>query len=702
MRAFIVRPFNTRNGIDFQEVEKQLIAPALAQLDIQGGTTEMFSESGNIREDMFQQLLVADIVIADISVQNPNVYYELGIRHALRPRHTFLVRAKVDKLLAESAREHAVPFDIQTDRYLEYDPADPSAMLQRLKDGLNQTIASQRFTDSPVFMMLPGLEPPDKARFIAVPATFREEVELAAKDRGRLGLLAMEVRGLPWESEGLRLIARAQFELKADAEAKNTWEAVRKLSDRDVEANQKLGMINRRVALLEVSAPISPRDVTNQIGPEWSGDPRAIKGKVVQYPERFRLLEASNQALSRVVENKAASSSSRAEALFLLGCNIEDQWVSNWTGLNDLLAAQAAALESPDLIRAYEKFKHGFYQDLNSFAPGLNALGLLTLRLELARKLPRVWESLFPPEEEPEKQLDTLDWERVELIGAVKNSLEAARRALETAGEADWRVELGRAEFQFLANKKSRNLPFTYRAALSGISDTRLDDARRRLEVFGRLKVFEDNAVRALKVFPAAATPEIHLGRVILFTGLRIDPARFPASVKDKAKAALRESVLREKNRTEGDLIAIASAANGGDLLFHEVCEDLGIEHSPYLPLPPESFRAACVSPAGREWEDRFDMLLRKYPSPAFLADSASVPDWLSVKKGYTNLQRANLWLIHLALAVGAKSFTLLCLWDGETSNEIGGIYDMRTVAQERGAFLATVSTTDLLEGDSV
>jgi len=57
-RAFIVRPFGTKDGIDFEQVQKNLIAPALAACDIQGGTTEPFLQAGNIRTDMFQQLLV--------------------------------------------------------------------------------------------------------------------------------------------------------------------------------------------------------------------------------------------------------------------------------------------------------------------------------------------------------------------------------------------------------------------------------------------------------------------------------------------------------------------------------------------------------------------------------------------------------------------------------------------------------------------
>lgn len=85
-KSFIVRPFGTKEGINFEEVQKTLIAPALAVCDVHGGTTEPFLQAGNIRTDMFQQLLVADLVVADISNHNANVFYELGIRHARQPK----------------------------------------------------------------------------------------------------------------------------------------------------------------------------------------------------------------------------------------------------------------------------------------------------------------------------------------------------------------------------------------------------------------------------------------------------------------------------------------------------------------------------------------------------------------------------------------------------------------------------------------
>ena len=46
---------------------------------------------------MFQKLLTADLVIADISIHNANVFYELGIRHAFREKSTLLIRSNGDE-----------------------------------------------------------------------------------------------------------------------------------------------------------------------------------------------------------------------------------------------------------------------------------------------------------------------------------------------------------------------------------------------------------------------------------------------------------------------------------------------------------------------------------------------------------------------------------------------------------------------------
>jgi len=96
-RAFIVRPFGKKKEgagrrMDFEQVQAFLIDPALKAVGLGGGTTGEIIEAGNIREAMFGLILEADIVICDMTIHNANVFYELGIRHALRKKRSVLIR----------------------------------------------------------------------------------------------------------------------------------------------------------------------------------------------------------------------------------------------------------------------------------------------------------------------------------------------------------------------------------------------------------------------------------------------------------------------------------------------------------------------------------------------------------------------------------------------------------------------------------
>ena len=668
-RAFIIRPFGTKDGINFDDVQKNLIAPALAACDIQGGTTEPFLQAGNIRTDMFQQLLVADVVVADISVHNANVFYELGIRHALQPKRTLLLRAKGKKDPAMRGPQDEIPFDVRTDRYLEYDSDSPGEKVAMLTEALRQTLASEK-PDSPVFQMLPDLEAQERSRFLPVPEGFRDDVELALKRRqvGLLGLLGMEAEGFFWESEGLRLVGRAQFDLRAFPAAKETWEKLYRLEPQESEANQRLATIYQRL-----------------------GD-----------------LDSSDQALLRVTNAETASYSERAEAFSLLGRNIKERWRSSWASLSGAQAARRA-LQSPELLQAYQKYREGFLENLDSFYPGLNALSLLTLAIELAKLLPDVWEVRFETEAQAASELDALQMQRQRLAGAVGLSLDVARQRLQLSNKEDRWVDISLADFLFLTTDKPPRVAFAYESALAGAPVFYSDSARAQLDVFMHLGVMTERAAKALEVFGAGGKPQATSQppvRVILFTGHMIDPAgttppRFPDSIRDRARQAILEKVQQEVTRTAGPVVAIASGASGGDLLFHDVCEELGIAHRLLLPLPPDRFRNESVSPAGRYWEDRFDAVLRKDPAPSFLMDSADLPIWLSFKNDYSTWQRANLWLVQEAVTIGAKNLTLIALWDGVKTQGIGGTYHMRMVAQDRGAALVTIYTADLLHQGS-
>jgi hypothetical protein len=58
MRAFVIRGFGQKAGVDLDRVHVELIGPALQQVGAAGGTTGEIVEAGNVREDMFRELVL--------------------------------------------------------------------------------------------------------------------------------------------------------------------------------------------------------------------------------------------------------------------------------------------------------------------------------------------------------------------------------------------------------------------------------------------------------------------------------------------------------------------------------------------------------------------------------------------------------------------------------------------------------------------
>lgn len=79
--------------IDFDALWENAIYPALDQLDYLPIRAD--SQSGSvIIQDMLEQLVFADLVLADITIANGNVYYEAGVRHAARESGCILISAE--------------------------------------------------------------------------------------------------------------------------------------------------------------------------------------------------------------------------------------------------------------------------------------------------------------------------------------------------------------------------------------------------------------------------------------------------------------------------------------------------------------------------------------------------------------------------------------------------------------------------------
>ena len=664
MRAFIVRPFNTQSGVDFEAVERDLIAPALDALAIEGRTTQEIAAQGNIRADMFRMLVSADLVVANLSIHNANVFYELGIRHGLRNSATFLIRANIDKY----------PFDLSTDRYFVYDAANPKASLSKLVGALRSTLATGN-VDSPVYEMLPALKPPDPASLQAAPREFRDDVEQARDGgyRGDLRLLAHEARGFEWEREGLRCVGRAQLKLRAYPGAKETFEWLLDAVEDDLEAWQRLATVYQRLAVEDAGLSDAARN---------------------------GFLARSTQAIRRVLESRGATPRNLAEGYALQGRNVKSEWRDTWKGKTGSDAA-AAALRSPLLREAADLYAKGFEQDLSHSYPGLNAMSLYRLLTELARSQPMVWAEPFDSDDDARLNLKTCDDVLAQLTGAVRWSMRATRSRLDRQAVRDdeeslW-LSMSEADCAFLTSVKPGPAAQAYRKVLSAAPAFDASSAREQLEIFRSLQVRADITAAALAVFDelapqSGATSALVPARVLLFTGHMVDDEnrkvpRFPRSPEAEAEASrlIAAAVSAEIAQTTGPIVGVAGGACGGDILFHETCERLGVPTQLYLALPPDRFAAASVSRGGPSWVERFNRL-RARTAARVLADKVELPDWLSDRaETYTIWSRNNLWMLYNALALDAPSLTLIALWDGAGGDGPGGTADLVDETSSRG-----------------
>jgi hypothetical protein len=170
---------------------------------------------------------------------------------------------------------------------------------------------------------------------------------------------------------------------------------------------------------------------------------------------------------------------------------------------------------------------------------------------------------------------------------------------------------------------------------------------------------------------------------------------RFPASAANRARGAICQAIENIVWARPGSTIALAGAASGGDLLFHECCEELGIPARVLLALPPDEFLAASVSPSGPEWERRFHSLLARAGSNLCLMPPGET--WPEGAAADDLWQRANLWMIDQATGL-APERALLALWDGKAGDGPGGTEYFLRAAEESGIrVLPIISTPSLL-----
>lgn len=194
----------------------------------------------------------------------------------------------------------------------------------------------------------------------------------------------------------------------------------------------------------------------------------------------------------------------------------------------------------------------------------------------------------------------------------------------------------------------------------------------------------------------ATSAPAPH---VVVFAGHMIDdkgrtPPRFPES----CVAAARQEISRCLAGLR-PTVGMAASASGGDILFHEVCAELGIPTHMRLVLPPEQFVNVSVAKAGMAWVQRFWALVeRKQLEQRFaqLSEDRELPGWLQGKPDYNVWTRANIWLLECALSLEPARLTVLALWDGKGSDGPGGTAHLVDRAKALGVTTLVLDTQEI------
>jgi O-acetyl-ADP-ribose deacetylase (regulator of RNase III) len=115
-RCFVIMPFGEKADVkgsivDFDEIYASLIAPAVKSVGLIPTRSIDVEEAGFIHRRMIENIRDAPVAVVDLSLLNPNVFYELGVRHTLRQFVTVLIRRTGT----------SIPFNIHGLNVIEYD-----------------------------------------------------------------------------------------------------------------------------------------------------------------------------------------------------------------------------------------------------------------------------------------------------------------------------------------------------------------------------------------------------------------------------------------------------------------------------------------------------------------------------------------------------------------------------------------------------
>jgi tetratricopeptide (TPR) repeat protein len=656
-------PFGKKKGADgaiydYNAVYSQLIKPALEMAGFEAFRADEETTSGDILTDMFQELLLADLCIADMSIDNANVFYEIGIRHAFRKRGIVHIQAgrsymPFDVFNVRTIPYHITPEGVPDPVFLEKD----KAVIARVTR--NTWASNVEAIQSPIFNLLDGLTEPDRKALQTPLATgfwreyneWKERVTIAQRQK-RIGdiLLLTEEISNPLIKEDA--IAEAGLALKNLGRNELALTQYRK----GLEINSKNLTFRRDEAF-----------ILNRLG---RVDEAIIK-----------------------IENLLADFPRDTETVAYLGRIYKEMWHESWKWVTKRDLRLRTAFESYHwLLKSFQTYLKGYRFDLDEFYPGVNALTLGTILVYLADQ--------FEDKTQPDPEIQ---WVR-EIVPELRGSLLFALESKAESETADYWTLISLAELRILMAEIPQEVSRAYRKALTASRGNQffLQSSLAQLEILrslemrrefvlagmnvikeelGRIRreIFEESESKKGKVEAILnrKSPK-HEGMVFLFTGYMISNSRkkenhFPPEREREIKEAI-NAILSKYEAGPDDLAVTTGMDAGSEILFVESCAGRGVPVQAYFPLFEAAYVRDFVSPGGEGWVERF-YNMRNHPlvNEYYQHDCVGLP-----REGDNVHERNNRWALYSALARGIDKVRLIAVWDGKS--EVSSDLDARLV----------------------
>jgi tetratricopeptide (TPR) repeat protein len=340
--CFVLMPFGKKPSntsgltIDFDAVYRDLIAPAIREAGLEPLRADEEMAGGIIHKPMFERLILCEYAIADLTTANANVFYELGVRHAVRPWSTVLLYAKgTGQLPFDVAPLRAMTYSLNEEGLPTYIEDSKAGILKRLKN-IKENQDQPSLVDSPLFQLVEGFPEIDHTKT----DVFRDRVQYSsdikkqiadARKKGKDELLSLEKQ--------LGNIKNLESGVVIDLF----------LSYRAVKAWQEM------IDLVQnMSSPLS-----NTV---------MVQEQLALALNRNGQGEEAEKVILDLLEKRGPSS----ETYGILGRVYKDRWETAYKNGDEILASGL-------LDKAIESYLKGFEADWRDAYPGINAITLMEI-----------------------------------------------------------------------------------------------------------------------------------------------------------------------------------------------------------------------------------------------------------------------------------------------------------------------------------